>query len=358
MMRVLVVAGLLVCACCGAASAAPTVIGQRIADRVQTESYRHYLEDVLYTHQGMNRGANGGTHHDLARDAILETLSGFGLQAELSPFVYNSRTYNNVIATQLGTRFPNQYYILSGHYDSVSNPGADDDASGIATMLEVARILSQYDTDYTIKYIAWDAEELGLRGSTAYATAHASDQIVGMVQIDMIAHDAGAYLADIWGRTTSNPIKNALAQAFLDYGGNLNVTVNGPLNASDHAPFEARGFQACCVIEDNYPANTCYHQACDYVERPNYIHYPYVTDEVRGVAGFFADNARARLRGDVNCDDAVNNFDIDVFVLAVADPAAYEAAYPNCPVVLADLNYDGAINNFDIDAFVALLSGG
>lgn len=342
---------------CGA-NAAPTTIGQMIADRVQTASYQHYLEDVLYTHQGMNRGATSGAHHDLARDAILQTLQGFGLEVELSPFVYSGHTYNNVVATQVGTRFPDQYYILSGHYDSVNNPGADDDASGIATMLEVARILSQFDTDYTIKYIAWDAEEIGLRGSTAYSNAHRNDHIVGMVQIDMIAHDSGAYLADIWGRTASNPIKNALATAFLDYGGSLNVTVNGQLNASDHAPFEALGFQACCVIEDNYPANTCYHQSCDYVERANYIHYPYVTDEVRGVAGFFADNARARLRGDMNCDDAVNNFDIDAFVLAVSDPTAYQAQFRECPLILADVNYDGVVNNFDIDAFVALLIDG
>lgn len=336
---------------------APTTIGQLVTDRIQTASFQHYLEDTLYTRQGMNRGANGGAHHDLARDAILETLSGFGLHVELWPFVYNGRTYHNVIATQVGSRYPDQYYILSGHYDSVNNPGADDDASGIATMLEIARVLSQLDTDYTIKYIAWDAEELGLRGSTAYANARRTDAIVGMVQVDMIAHDAGNYLADIWGRTASNPIKNALAAAMLDYGGNLNVTVNGPLNASDHAPFEGLGFQACCVIEDNYPANTCYHRACDYVELPDYIHYPYVMDQVRGIAGFFADHARARLRGDVNCDDAINNFDVDAFVLAVTDPQSYAQQYPDCPPLLADVNYDGAVNNFDIGVFVELLNG-
>jgi hypothetical protein len=62
--------------------------------------------------------------------------------------------------------------------------------------------------------------------------------------------------------------------------------------------------------------------------------------------------------GDVNCDGAVNNFDIDSFVLALSDPEAYGLAYPQCDRLLADINGDGAVNNFDIDPFVALISGG
>ncbi len=61
--------------------------------------------------------------------------------------------------------------------------------------------------------------------------------------------------------------------------------------------------------------------------------------------------------GDLNCDGAVNNGDIDPFVLAITDPAQYQADWPNCDIMLADINGDGFANNGDIDAFVALLSG-
>jgi hypothetical protein len=64
------------------------------------------------------------------------------------------------------------------------------------------------------------------------------------------------------------------------------------------------------------------------------------------------------LPGDMNCDGIVNNFDIDPFVLALSDPGAYQAAFPNCDINNADANGDGQINNFDIDPFVALISGG
>ncbi|MGE0481050.1 MAG: hypothetical protein AB7Q17_11315 [Phycisphaerae bacterium] len=60
--------------------------------------------------------------------------------------------------------------------------------------------------------------------------------------------------------------------------------------------------------------------------------------------------------GDLNCDGAVNNFDIDAFVLAIADPPEYARAHPLCARENADCNADGRVNNFDIDAFVALLA--
>lgn len=61
--------------------------------------------------------------------------------------------------------------------------------------------------------------------------------------------------------------------------------------------------------------------------------------------------------GDTNCDGRVNNFDIDPLVLALADPAAYAARYPDCPLPTRDTNCDGEFNNFDIDAFVLCLVG-
>ncbi|MGE0479095.1 MAG: serine protease [Phycisphaerae bacterium] len=62
------------------------------------------------------------------------------------------------------------------------------------------------------------------------------------------------------------------------------------------------------------------------------------------------------LEGDMNCDGVVNNFDIDPFVIALTDPAAYAAAFPCCNINNADINNDGAVNNFDIDPFVICLT--
>jgi hypothetical protein len=62
--------------------------------------------------------------------------------------------------------------------------------------------------------------------------------------------------------------------------------------------------------------------------------------------------------GDLNCDGAINTFDIDPFVLALTDPAAYAGEFPLCSYLLADINGDSSVNAFDIDLFVLVLTGG
>ena len=73
--------------------------------------------------------------------------------------------------------------------------------------------------------------------------------------------------------------------------------------------------------------------------------------------GFWA-RVPAYAVGDLNCDGFVDFFDIDPFVLAVTDPAGYEAAYPDCDIMLADCNGDGSVDFFDIGPFVELVTGG
>lgn len=65
--------------------------------------------------------------------------------------------------------------------------------------------------------------------------------------------------------------------------------------------------------------------------------------------------APSLLRGDTNCDGNIDFFDIDPFVLALFDPAAYAVAFPNCTLASADVNDDGSVDFFDIDPFVDVL---
>jgi hypothetical protein len=70
------------------------------------------------------------------------------------------------------------------------------------------------------------------------------------------------------------------------------------------------------------------------------------------------DECEFRLRGDLNCDGVVNGYDIDPFVVALTDEAAYHEQYPCCNYGNADCNFDGEVNGYDIDAFVTILTGG
>jgi len=257
-------------------------------NRVQESSYRNYLDHVLYTQTGDNRGY--GPEHDLARQNLFDEFARLGLAPQLDPFVYSGSTYYNVVATQTGATRPNDVYIVGAHYDSVNNPGADDNASGTAGVLETARVLSGFSLDCTLVYIGFDREEQGLRGSYAYAAAHQADQILGMISLDMIAYNHnGSGLARIYGNPGSDGLKNDLAAAVSAYGNGLTPVVGGALNRSDHYSFEVFGFPAVLLIEG--AGNPYYHQAVDSVDTPGYIDYTFASNMTRSAVGYLADQA-------------------------------------------------------------------
>lgn len=288
------------------AVAAATEAGDVVSGLINQGSYYDFLANHLYAREGNNR-ADNAADNDLARDEIIAIFSGFGLSVEVEMFGSASYPKHNVIATQYGTVDPSVQYIVGAHYDSKNNPGADDDASGVAGLLELARVLSQFETAYTIKYIAFDAEEWGLLGSKFYVNNHLSDDIRGMIQMDMIAYDPNdLYRVNLRSYEASASLQTALADAFVAYSPLIYAIPSEGSCSSDHCPFESAGFQACEIIEEFPYLNPCYHQQCDTVDNPGYINYAYATDIVRGVAGFLADYAVATIPFDCSSGCAVS----------------------------------------------------
>ncbi len=270
---------------------------QDVVDDVSQTTYSNYLDNLLYTGTGDNRGYSGGSptaDHNAARDNILSFFNGLGLTSSLDPFTYGSYTgANNVVGVLPGTTRPNDIYIVGAHYDSAENPGADDNASGTAGVMEAARVLSQYQFEATIVFIAFDLEEKGLIGSSHYVSEHSSDNILGMISLDMIAYNPdGAHRneAYIYGHTESGTIKNDLAAALTTYT-SITPVIGGAVDASDHAPFESSGFQACLLIEYNVWSNPYYHQQTDTVDSAGYIDYAYATQMTAATVGYLADKA-------------------------------------------------------------------
>jgi leucyl aminopeptidase len=113
----------------------------------------------------------------------------------------------SVIMTIRGTTRPDEIVVIGGHLDSIAlggknanAPGADDDASGVATLTEVARVLLQsgYRPERTIQLMAYAAEEVGLRGSLAIARDYAKRKVdvIGALQLDMTNYQGSD--KDIW----------------------------------------------------------------------------------------------------------------------------------------------------------------
>ena len=121
--------------------------------------------------------------NDKAADYIEQKLEYYGLDVYNQSFSSSGR---NVYGILPGTEFPNQSWMICAHYDDMPSgstaPGADDNASGTAAVLEAARVLSQESFPYTIIFALWDEEEQGLVGSDYYANQASAngDSILGV----------------------------------------------------------------------------------------------------------------------------------------------------------------------------------
>ena len=140
-----------------------------------------------------------------ASDWIASRMEALGLEVEQQPFYANTwfgsgQAAPNVIGIQRGTLYPDTYVVCGSHFDSFSYeayysggncPGADDNATGVASVLESARIMTQYEFEYSIIYCAFGCEEMGLYGSEAYASRC---QQQGMDIIGYFNNDMNGYL--------------------------------------------------------------------------------------------------------------------------------------------------------------------
>ncbi|MCD9187994.1 MAG: M20/M25/M40 family metallo-hydrolase [Pyrinomonadaceae bacterium] len=174
----------------------------------------------------------------------------------------------SIIMTIQGTTLPSEVVVIGGHQDSINTggatlnaPGADDDASGIATITETIRVLmaKNFRPQRTVKFMAYAAEEVGLRGSNAIATDHQTRgvNVVGVMQLDMTNYKGS--LVDI---VLINDFTNAAQNQFIanlvtTYQPTLSVTndaANGRCGyaCSDHASWFNKGFPASMPFEARF----------------------------------------------------------------------------------------------------------
>jgi hypothetical protein len=213
---------------------------------------------------------------------MLEEFLAMGLAAEFHEYNQDG-IRRNVIATHPGLVDPTKVVYICGHFDAISEdpyvcaPGADDNGSGTAAVIEAARVCSQYFFEYTIKFACFNGEEQGLYGSAAYVAdiAAAGEDVVGAYNCDMIAYRGNDPAPpDLVLYTNNNSVELAytLETAVGDYLPDLlePIVLVEALNASDHASFWNHGYRAICAIEEEaWGADFCpwYHTCADSIEQ-------------------------------------------------------------------------------------------
>lgn len=249
----------------------------------------------------------------LGFDYLVETVREWypDSQVEIDPysvqfgFPSQAYTWQNLIVTIPGARLPNDVVVLTAHFDSTNGPatikpvggtvapGANDNASGSASLLEAARILKDAPLDRTVRLIWFTGEEQGLRGSGAYVQDHHISNVVGVINLDMFANDSDSdrcFELHISRNGYSTPQSSVLSQRIgacfenvIDaYSLDLNYDffVGDAVWASDHSNFWLKGVGAIEVLENYHGTGTTggctggdmsahYHKATDLVGNIN-----------------------------------------------------------------------------------------
>jgi hypothetical protein len=210
----------------------------------------------------------------LAAGWIEARFHSYGI-ADVEIWDWNSMYAGNVVATIPGTVTPDQIYVLGAHYDSINpdsnvEPGADDNASGTAAVLECARVMARSQFRSTIRFITFGAEEWGLLGSEAYASdcARRSEYITGMVNLDMVGYlDPGDTrdLNAIWNPASAwlgEEAQSAAVRFIPDLPLHRVKLMQG---SSDHESFWRHGYSAILIHEDVAHQSPYKHTAQDIV---------------------------------------------------------------------------------------------
>ena len=318
-----------------------------------------------------------------AENYLKAKLESYGYTVVLDDYTYLGQPKHNVYATKLGTTTPTQMYIVSAHFDSYNIhqnydlcPGADDDASGVAAVLEAARVLTRARTDLSVRFILWNNEETGLDGSAAYVLNHRAQQgtlseptWVGMIALDMILYDRSVNPppdADVEFQVLhgyggqARPLAQAVVGAMANYGA-IPAQIGSNMSNTDSASFWDD--TAAISIRENrriaeigQGSNPNWHEPTDLYATYSQSDYLFGFNIVKMLTGAVGELSGAQPRGDLNCDNVVNFYDINPFIVALAGQAEYEAAYPGCNWLNADCNGDGVVDTHDVNPFVALLS--
>jgi hypothetical protein len=306
---------------------------QTIVDQV--DSNRIWAD--LTALEGVRHRTAGAAQLENTQMMIEQNFLDHDLEVEIQELPITNYVGKNIIGKLKGKSAAPDVYIIDGHYDSVStSPGADDNATAVAGVLEAVRVLSNYNFEHSIKFIGFDLEEFNLVGSVSYVSNSIQNQepLKGVINMEMIGYyddtpfsqsfptifqnafpDANVLLqADSFrgnfilnaGTTVFTALQDSFYSAAQSYVPELKVInliatnfvdlPNQALLRSDHASFWFGGRSAIMLTDGAEFRNPNYHTANDVKENLN---LNFMTNVVKASIATIAKLAKVR-----NCTSA------------------------------------------------------
>jgi Peptidase family M28 len=257
-----------------AARAAPIAWIQSLVDKVSRSTFQGHLTRLVSFPTRFSTSA----HYASAAAEARNQLTAMGYRTKFQNITVNGGASRNVIADKKGRAAgAHKVVLITAHLDSINlqdgpaanAPGADDDGSGSAGVLEMARVFREHRGEHDLRFILFGGEEEGLFGSKHYvAKLSASERarIQAVVNMDMIASmNTSTQSVLLEGATLSQRVINGLKEAAAIY---TRLTVETSLNpfASDHVPFINMGIPAVLTIEGADNTNNRIHSANDTID--------------------------------------------------------------------------------------------
>lgn len=264
-----------------------------------------HINELITFH---NRHSKSHFIHQVA-EWIRNKLIGFGYsENDLFYHEYIEQGYQlkNLICTKKGVS--DKIILLCAHYDTIliantedivsRAPGANDNASGVSALLEIARIMLSIKTDYTIQFVFFSGEEQGLWGSKHYAKKMKdnNEDLLLVINMDMCGETGflsnnNTTFIDIDDGSTgiideNNEMSQHFGQKMEQYGKDyteLSIEFD-PIYASDYMPFEARGYVCIGAYDGSaIDENPHYHTQLDI---PENLNIPFLTSVTKMVLAF------------------------------------------------------------------------
>jgi Zn-dependent M28 family amino/carboxypeptidase len=259
--------------------------------------------DTLYHHLLSLQNFGVKSYNSLAlkkaANWLVSKYQSFGyLDVVKDSFLYSGNQLYNIVVTKQGTAFPNKYLIINAHYDNTFfGPGVNDNGSGVAITLEIARLLSGINTAYSIRFINFSGEEAGYKGSIDYVNTVVIPQNLDILldfNIDEVGGKAGANNNTIKcerGNSASSIINNISA----NYTDTLSVltgiysnllTLDTIAYGSDYMPFQSNGEIITGFYEK--PESPYYHHSTDILSNMNLPYFYQVAKASIAAALYFS----------------------------------------------------------------------
>jgi hypothetical protein len=253
----------------------PDLLGPGIvADGVSIDELTRTMADLQST--GGEAGeygsrANRTPDNVIAADYIAKRMLALGLSVRYQDFASWDGSYQVNVIGELPGKDPSKVYLVLAHYDSINldggvAPGADDNASGIAAMLEMARILSAYQLRYPVQFLATSAEEEDMYGAAAFAKEAASNAVPydAAFNLDSLGWADRPNELVINGDEDTIPIQNVMASINDVFGlGEHLVIRQNPGIIADDSELRKQGIPTILIARALYGENPVHHTGRD-----------------------------------------------------------------------------------------------